>query len=147
MVEQKGLGAGVHEAFVTDKFTIRAMNIKFNAAKGRPELTKTIDMLTPEIKKLYLEIKKNLETDDNEAFFINTLVNKDTKSPKEGYLAMREIGLTLQSVDNDLSTQELNQVTGVLSTNFDTDYSYVEMISILFGTEKMRQVMRDNNIK
>jgi hypothetical protein len=60
---------------------------------------------------------------------------------------MREIGLTLQSVDNDLSTQELNQVTGVLSTNFDTDYSYVEMISILFGTEKMRQVMRDNNIK
>jgi hypothetical protein len=40
-------------------------------------VAKTIDMLTPEIKKLYLEMKRVLEDDDNENFFIDTLVNKD----------------------------------------------------------------------
>ena len=31
-VEQKGLGAGVHEAFITDRFTIRAFNARTTAA-------------------------------------------------------------------------------------------------------------------
>jgi hypothetical protein len=32
--------------------------------------TKTIDMLTPEIKKIYLMLRERIQADDNEDFFI-----------------------------------------------------------------------------
>jgi hypothetical protein len=69
-VEQKGLGAGVHEAFVTDRFTVRAMNMRNQAAMRAGPSTKTIDMLTPEIKKIYLLLRERIQADDNEDFFI-----------------------------------------------------------------------------
>ena len=53
----------------------------------------------------------------------------------------------MQSIGKELSTTEINQFTSVLSTNFETEYSYIEMISLLFGVEVMGQTLSRYNIK
>jgi len=107
MIEQRGLGAGNHEAFITDLFTVRAMNIKFNAAH-KSEAGKHIDGLNPKIKGLYLEIKNHIENKDNTSFFIDSLILKDGKSPKEGFTSIINIGKTLKNFEWEIGTQELN---------------------------------------
>ena len=61
-------------------------------------------MLTPAIKKLYIQIRDIIQEDDNESFFIESVVSRDFKEPKEGFMSLNDIGRILQSLGNNLST-------------------------------------------
>ena len=73
-----------------------------------------------------------------------SLVNAD--QDRKGFLDKRTIGQVVGYNGMKISNKQLVLLTQVLVMNQDQDHSYVEMIALLAGEQKMYQIVRDNHI-
>ena len=132
-----GLGAGFDQ-LDRDKQILAARDtaIKRKAGSTGSWRIKTVSELSPpESKQLYEKMSGYLQRKGLIDPLCLSLVNAD--QDRKGFLDKRTIGQVVGYNGMKISNKQLVLLTQVLVMNQDQDHSYVEMIALLAGEQKM----------